>query len=177
MVKKRADEEIISNDDDFENEDSINLEKNSNFEDEANEEEKDVKPFTSTELTDWEDRRASNSQDTKTPKDESELSSDTVRMYLKEIGRVNLLSAAKSGKTSQGKPKAIKTANKKQQTGEKTAKAKKNKLDYNAVSETKLKTTPNKVTKSKKLPKKRISKLVFWSWMLMMRSLDRKSVV
>ena len=94
MVKKRADEEIISNDDDFENEDSINLEKNSNFEDEANEEEKDVKPFTSTELTDWEDRRASNSQDTKTPKDESELSSDTVRMYLKEIGRVNLLSAA-----------------------------------------------------------------------------------
>ena len=94
MVKKRADEEVVSNDDDFENEDSINLEENSNFEDEANEEEKDVKPFTSTELSDWEDRRASNSQDTKTPKDESELSSDTVRMYLKEIGRVNLLSAA-----------------------------------------------------------------------------------
>ena len=35
MVKKRADEEIISNDDDFENEESINLEENSNFEDEA----------------------------------------------------------------------------------------------------------------------------------------------
>ena len=94
MVKKRADEEIISNDDDFENEDSINLEENSNFEDEANEEEKDVKPFTGSELSDWEDRRESNSQDTKKPKDESELSSDTVRMYLKEIGRVNLLSAA-----------------------------------------------------------------------------------
>jgi len=93
LVKKRADEEIISNDD-FENEDSINLEENSNFEDEANEEEKDVKPFTGSELSDWEDRRESNSQDTKKPKDESELSSDTVRMYLKEIGRVNLLSAA-----------------------------------------------------------------------------------
>ena len=94
MVKKRADDEIISNDDDFENEDSINLEENSNFEDEANEEEKDVKSFTSSELSDWEDRRESNSQDPKKPKDESELSSDTVRMYLKEIGRVNLLSAA-----------------------------------------------------------------------------------
>ena len=70
MVKKRADEEIISNDD-FENEDSINLEENSNFEDEANEEEKDVKPFTGSELSDWEDRRESNSQDTKKPKDES----------------------------------------------------------------------------------------------------------
>ena len=57
-------------------------------------EEKDVKPFTGSELSDWEDRRESNSQDTKKPKDESELSSDTVRMYLKEIGRVNLLSAA-----------------------------------------------------------------------------------
>ena len=30
-----------------------------------------------------------------------------------------------------------------------------------------------KVIKSKKLPKKRISKLVFWNWMLMMRSLLR----
>ena len=60
----------------------------------------------------------------------------------------------KSGKTSQGKPKAIKTANKKKQTGEKTAKAEKNKLDYNAVSETKLKTTPNKMSTKIKVPKK-----------------------
>jgi len=68
-------------------------------------------------------------------------------------GKTKSDSATKSGKTSQGKPKAIKTANKKQQTGEKTAKAEKNKLDYNAVSETELKTTPNKVSTTKKVPK------------------------
>ena len=68
-------------------------------------------------------------------------------------GKTKSDSATKSGKTSQGKPKAIKTANKKQQTGEKTAKAEKNKLDYNAVSETKLKTTPNKVPTTNKVPK------------------------
>ena len=62
-------------------------------------------------------------------------------------------SATKSGKTSQGKPKAIKTTNKKQQTVEKTAKAEKNKLDYNSVSETELKTTPNKVSTTTKVPK------------------------
>ncbi len=68
-------------------------------------------------------------------------------------GKTKSDSATKSGKTSQGKPKAIITANKKQQTGEKTAKAEKNKLDYNAVSETELKTTPNKVSTTKKVPK------------------------
>ena len=68
-------------------------------------------------------------------------------------GKTKSDSATKSGKTSQGKPKAIKTTNKKQQTGEKTAKAEKNKLDYNAVSETELKTTPNKVSTTKTVPK------------------------
>ena len=68
-------------------------------------------------------------------------------------GKTKSNSATKSGKTSQGKPKAIKTANKKEQTGKKTAKAEKNKLDYNAVSETGLKTTPNKVSSTNKVPK------------------------
>ena len=68
-------------------------------------------------------------------------------------GKTNSDLATKSGKTSQGKPKAIKTVNKKQKTGEKTAKSEKNKLDYNGVSETKFKTTPNKVSTTKKVPK------------------------
>ncbi len=96
MVQKSNEENSsISNDydEDFENEEGIHRSGETGMEDEANEEEKDLKSFSSSELTNWEQQRDSKSE-TKKNKDDSELSNDTVRMYLKEIGKVNLLSAS-----------------------------------------------------------------------------------
>ena len=96
MVQKSNEENSsISNDydEDFENEEGIHRSSETGIEDEANEEEKDLKSFSSSELTNWEQQRDSKGE-TKKNKDDSELSNDTVRMYLKEIGKVNLLSAS-----------------------------------------------------------------------------------
>lgn len=96
MVQKSNEENSsISNDydEDFENEEGIHRNSETGIEDEANEEEKDLKSFSSSELTNWEQQRDSKGE-TKKNKDDSELSNDTVRMYLKEIGKVNLLSAS-----------------------------------------------------------------------------------
>ena len=96
MVQKSNEENSsISNDydEDFENEEGIHRSSQTGIEDEANEEEKDLKSFSSSELTNWEQQRDSKGE-TKKNKDDSELSNDTVRMYLKEIGKVNLLSAS-----------------------------------------------------------------------------------
>ena len=96
MVQKSNEENSsISNDydEDFENEEVIHRSSETGIEDEANEEEKDLKSFSSSELTNWEQQRDSKGE-TKKNKDDSELSNDTVRMYLKEIGKVNLLSAS-----------------------------------------------------------------------------------
>ena len=96
MVQKSNEENSsISNDydEDFENEEGIHRSGETGMEDEANEEEKDLKSFSSSELTNWEQQRDSKNE-TKKNKDDSELSNDTVRMYLKEIGKVNLLSAS-----------------------------------------------------------------------------------
>ena len=96
MVQKSNEENSsISNDydEDFENEEGIHRSSETGKEDEANEEEKDLKSFSSSELTNWEQQRDSKGE-TKKNKDDSELSNDTVRMYLKEIGKVNLLSAS-----------------------------------------------------------------------------------
>ena len=71
----------------FENEEGIHRSSETGIEDEANEEEKDLKSFSSSELTSWEQERDSK-VDNKKNKDDSELSNDTVRMYLKEIGKV-----------------------------------------------------------------------------------------
>ena len=96
MVQKSNEENSsISNDydEDFENEEGIHRSSETGIEDEANEEEKDLKSFSSSELTNWEQQRDSKGENKKN-KDDSELSNDTVRMYLKEIGKVNLLSAS-----------------------------------------------------------------------------------
>ncbi len=96
MVQKSNEENSsISNDydEDFENEEGIHRSSDTGIEDEANEEEKDLRSFSSSELTNWEQQRDSKGE-TKKNKDDSELSNDTVRMYLKEIGKVNLLSAS-----------------------------------------------------------------------------------
>ena len=96
MVQKSNEENSsLSNDydEDFENEEGIHRSSETGIEDEANEEEKDLKSFSSSELTNWEQQRDSKGE-TKKNKDDSELSNDTVRMYLKEIGKVNLLSAS-----------------------------------------------------------------------------------
>ena len=94
MVRKSNDDGNVI-EEGFENEDDDNIRRSSktSIEDEANEEEQDLKSFTSSELTSWEQRRESNNDTSKKNKDDSELSNDTVRMYLKEIGKVNLLSA------------------------------------------------------------------------------------
>ena len=91
MVEK-SNEEENELEEDFDSEEKIHRSGKSGLEDEANEEEQDLKSFSSSELTNWEQERESN-RDTKKTKDDSELSNDTVRMYLKEIGKVNLLSA------------------------------------------------------------------------------------
>jgi len=95
VQKSNEENSSISNDydEDFENEEGIHRSGETGMEDEANEEEKDLKSFSSSELTNWEQQRDSKSE-TKKNKDDSELSNDTVRMYLKEIGKVNLLSAS-----------------------------------------------------------------------------------
>lgn len=96
MVQKSNEENSSINndyDEDFENEEGIHRSSETGIEDEANEEEKDLKSFSSSELTNWEQQRDSKGE-TKKNKDDSELSNDTVRMYLKEIGKVNLLSAS-----------------------------------------------------------------------------------
>ena len=96
MVQKSNEENSSINndyDEDFENEEGIHRNSETGIEDEANEEEKDLKSFSSSELTNWEQQRDSKGE-TKKNKDDSELSNDTVRMYLKEIGKVNLLSAS-----------------------------------------------------------------------------------
>ena len=96
MVQKSNEENSsVSNDydEDFENEEGIHRSSETGIEDEANEEEKDLKSFSSSELTNWEQQRDSKGENKKN-KDDSELSNDTVRMYLKEIGKVNLLSAS-----------------------------------------------------------------------------------
>ena len=96
MVQK-SNEDNSSNENDFEeefeNEEGIHRSSQTGIEDEANEQEKDLKSFSSSELTNWEQERDSK-VDNKKNKDDSELSNDTVRMYLKEIGKVNLLSAS-----------------------------------------------------------------------------------
>jgi len=95
VQKSNEENSSISNDydEDFENEEGIHRSSETGIEDEANEEEKDLKSFSSSELTNWEQQRDSKGE-TKKNKDDSELSNDTVRMYLKEIGKVNLLSAS-----------------------------------------------------------------------------------
>ena len=96
MVQKSNEENSSINndyDEDFENEEGIHRSSETGIEDEANEEEKDLKSFSSSELTNWEQQRDSKGENKKN-KDDSELSNDTVRMYLKEIGKVNLLSAS-----------------------------------------------------------------------------------
>jgi len=95
VQKSNEENSSISNDydEDFENEEGIHRSGETGMEDEANEEEKDLKSFSSSELTNWEQQRDSKNE-TKKNKDDSELSNDTVRMYLKEIGKVNLLSAS-----------------------------------------------------------------------------------
>jgi len=96
LVQKSNEENSSINndyDEDFENEEGIHRSSETGIEDEANEEEKDLKSFSSSELTNWEQQRDSKGE-TKKNKDDSELSNDTVRMYLKEIGKVNLLSAS-----------------------------------------------------------------------------------
>jgi RNA polymerase primary sigma factor len=89
---EKSNEEENELEEDFDSEEKIHRSGKSGLEDEANEEEQDLKSFSSSELTNWEQERESN-RDTKKTKDDSELSNDTVRMYLKEIGKVNLLSA------------------------------------------------------------------------------------
>ena len=91
MVEK-SNEEENGLEEGFDDEEKIHRSGKSGLEDEANEEEQDLKSFSSSELTSWEQERESN-RDTKKAKDDSELSNDTVRMYLKEIGKVSLLSA------------------------------------------------------------------------------------
>ena len=96
MVQKSNDDNSSMENDfeeEFENEEGIHRSSDTGIEDEANEEEKDLKSFSSSELTNWEQERDSK-VDNKKNKDDSELSNDTVRMYLKEIGKVNLLSAS-----------------------------------------------------------------------------------
>tara|TARA_Y100001960_G_scaffold327236_1_gene413172 strand:- start:6840 stop:8366 length:1527 start_codon:yes stop_codon:yes gene_type:complete len=95
VQKSNEDNSSLENnfDEEFENEEGIHRTSETGIEDEANEEEKDLKSFSSSELTSWEQERDSK-VDNKKNKDDSELSNDTVRMYLKEIGKVNLLSAS-----------------------------------------------------------------------------------
>mgnify|MGYP000086788590 CR=1 FL=1 len=95
VQKSNEDNSSMENDfdEEFENEEGIHRSSETGIEDEANEEEKDLKSFSSSELTSWEQERDSK-VDNKKNKDDSELSNDTVRMYLKEIGKVNLLSAS-----------------------------------------------------------------------------------
>ena len=97
MVEKSNQEEgsLDSDfDEDADNEDGIHRSADTGLEDEANEEQNDLKSFSSSELTNWEQERDSKNDNSKKNKDDSELSNDTVRMYLKEIGKVNLLSAS-----------------------------------------------------------------------------------
>jgi len=96
LVQKSNDDNSSEENDfeeEFENEEGIHRSSETGIEDEANEEEKDLKSFSSSELTNWEQERDSK-VDNKKNKDDSELSNDTVRMYLKEIGKVSLLSAS-----------------------------------------------------------------------------------
>ena len=96
VQKSNEDNSSMENDfqEGFENEEGIHRSSQTGIEDEANEEEKDLKSFSSSELTSWEQERDSKNDNNKKNKDDSELSNDTVRMYLKEIGKVNLLSAS-----------------------------------------------------------------------------------
>ena len=96
VQKSNEDNSSMENDfqEGFENEEGIHRSSQTGIEDEANEEEKDLKSFSSSELTNWEQERDSKNDNNKKNKDDSELSNDTVRMYLKEIGKVNLLSAS-----------------------------------------------------------------------------------
>ena len=94
MIQKSNDDgNIIEEGFEEADDDKIHRSSKTSIEDEANEEEQDLKSFSSSELTSWEQRRESSKDSSKKNKDDSELSNDTVRMYLKEIGKVNLLSA------------------------------------------------------------------------------------
>ena len=83
VQKSNEDNSSMENDfqEGFENEEGIHRSSQTGIEDEANEEEKDLKSFSSSELTSWEQERDSKNDNNKKNKDES-----ASNLYYRHLG-------------------------------------------------------------------------------------------